>query len=514
MAPMFEDRGMETTKPIVLAASGLSKRYRGVQALQDVGFELHAGEIHGLCGENGAGKSTVVKILGGLVMPDSGEIRIDGSPVAVGRKVDPSLISIVHQELSIVPHLSVLDNVMMGAREVGAIYRRARFQETVRRQLDAVGLGHVDPNAPAGRLSLAEQQLVEIARGIARGARVLLLDEPTATLSDAEIGQVFAVLRKLRAGGTAVVIISHRLDEVLALTDRVTVFRNGRHVFTRETASLSGPELVRAMIGRDVARGIHAGRAARSAAQPRVALRQWNLPSRFGPFDLRFEPGEIVALVGQLGSGADTLLESMAGLHPGTNGQIHLDGGPVPLPDIAHAYRAGIAYVAEDRAGKGVFLDAQIGLNLVSQVLGSVSPGGWVSGRLVHARATALAGQFQIDARRLSHEVSTLSGGNQQKVSLGKAVAMEPRLLLLNEPTRGVDIGARSEIYAQLTAMTDAKDVTILFYSTDLEEVMEVADRVITVYRGRIVRDARRSAVTADDVLHDMLHGTVAETAA
>ncbi|HSV53079.1 MAG TPA: sugar ABC transporter ATP-binding protein [Burkholderiaceae bacterium] len=506
---------MTTTNSAVLVATGLSKRYGGVQALEDVGFELHQGEIHGLCGENGAGKSTLVKILGGFVKPDTGEVCVDGVPLTLGRKVDPSLISIVHQELSIVPHLSVLDNVMLGAREVGAIYRRARFRGTVRQHLDAVGLGHVDLDAPAARLSLAEQQLVEIARGIARGARVLLLDEPTATLSDVEIERVFAVLRKLGNDGTTIVVISHRLDEIFALTQRVTVFRSGRHIFTRHTAELTSAELVRAMIGRDVARGVHEGRPERPRSDPpRLGLRGWRLAGVAGAFDLRFEAGEIVALVGQLGSGADALLESMAGLRRGVTGRLELNGQAVALHGIAGALRAGIAYVAEDRAGKGVFLDAPIGLNLVSQVLAEVSPGGWVSSRMVRGRARKLAGDFQLDPARLPHEVSTLSGGNQQKVSLGKAVAMGPCLLLLNEPTRGVDIGARSEIYAQLTQMTQEQGLTIVFYSTDLEEVMELADRVITIYRGSIVRDTRRSLLSADDVLHDMLHGAAQEVAA
>jgi ABC-type sugar transport system ATPase subunit len=499
----------------VLVAQGLSKRYGGVQALDNVGFELRAGEIHGLCGENGAGKSTLVKVLGGFVRPDTGTVTVSGVPMALGRKVDPALISIVHQELSIVPHLSVLDNVVLGAREVGWLYRRADFRATVRRHLDEVGLQHLDLERSAGQLSLAEQQLVEIARGIARGARVLLLDEPTATLTDAEIERVFAVLRRLRDAGTTIVIISHRLDEVFALTDRVTVFRSGRHIFTRDTGSLGSAELVRAMIGHDVARGVHAGRPARaSTGEPRLRLRDWSLPRAFGPFDLDFAPGEIVALVGQLGSGADALLQSLAGLRRGVSGRSHLDGAATPLHRIAAAYAAGIAYVAEDRAGKGVFLDAPIGTNLVSQVLGTVSQFGWLSRRRMQERAHELARAFALDPGRLTHDVSTLSGGNQQKVSLGKATATRPRLLLLNEPTRGVDIGARGEIYARLKEMTEREALTIVFYSTDLEEVMDLADRVITIYRGGIVRDARRSDMSADDVLHDMLHGVALKEAA
>lgn len=236
------------------------------------------------------------------------------------------------------------------------------------------------------------------------------------------------------------------------------------------------------------------------------------LPGEFGPFNLSFGQRETVAVVGQLGSGADSFLESLAGLHPTSLGSLVIDGTPLRLRGVNDAYRAGIAYVAEDRAGKGVFLDAAIDVNITSQVLDRVSSRGLIARKAAHARALTLAQEFQIDPRRLPHEVSTLSGGNQQKVSLAKAAALGPRLLLLNEPTRGVDVGARSEIYARLHAMT-SQGMTIVFYSTDIEEVMEVADRVITIYRGMVVSDRLRAEITADDVLHDILHGPDKEAA-
>jgi ribose transport system ATP-binding protein len=235
----------------ILVADGLSKLYGGIVALDDVGLALVPGEIHGICGENGAGKSTFIKILGGLVRPDHGHISVDGHPLALGQRTDPRLISIVHQELAIVPTLSVLDNIMLGSGGASLLYLAGRFRGKVRDGLDEVGLSHVALDLPASALSLAERQLVEIARGIARQARVLLLDEPTATLSDAEIGRVFATARLLRDRGTALVFVSHRLDEVFALTDRATVFRNGRRVLTEGTAALRPKDLVRAMIGRE-----------------------------------------------------------------------------------------------------------------------------------------------------------------------------------------------------------------------------------------------------------------------
>ncbi|CAD6560192.1 sugar ABC transporter ATP-binding protein [Paraburkholderia sabiae] len=492
----------------ILVAHDLSKRYGGVQALRSVGFELRRQEIHGLCGENGAGKSTIVKILGGFVKPDTGTVTVDGVSIALGERVDPRLISIVHQELSIVPHLSVSENVMLGAPEVGAIYLRSRFDAIVRKHLDAVGLSHIDPSKPASTLSLAERQLVEIARGVARGAKVLLLDEPTATLSDAEISRVFSVLRTLRDAGTSLVIISHRLDEIFALTDRVTVFRSGQHVWTRRTDELTNDELVRAMIGRDLVRGDHAtSRVPRDSGTLRIRTRNHALAARFKAFDLAFAPGEIVAVVGQLGSGADAFIETLAGLHPAYTGHIELDGKAVLLHSIEAAHAEGIAYVPEDRAGKGVFLDAPIGINLTSHILPQVSTRGWISSPVEHDRASSLAGEFQIDPSRLPHDVSTLSGGNQQKVAIAKAVSTKPRLLLLNEPTRGVDIGARAEIYTRIRKLTEG-GMTVIFYSTDLEEIMEVAERIVTVYRGSIVRFWERETATNDDILHDILHGS------
>jgi ribose transport system ATP-binding protein len=498
----------------ILIARNLSKRYGGVQALRNVGFELGQREIHGLCGENGAGKSTIVKVLGGIVKPDTGSITVDGKPLPLGQRVDPRLISIVHQELSIVPHLSVLDNVMLGAKEINAVYLRNRFAPVVRQHLDAVGLAHIDPHQPASTLGLAERQLVEIARGVARGAKVLLLDEPTATLSDAEIDRVFSVLRSLRDSGSSLVIISHRLNEIFALTDRVTVFRNGEHIWTRKTAEITGDELVRGMIGRDMVRGGQTPAAPEHAlATARLSTSGFCVAGKFGPFELAFAPGEVVAISGQLGSGADTFVEALAGLHPAYAGQLEMDGKPVSLGSVERAHRAGIAYVPEDRAGKGVFLDAPIGVNLTSHVLPQVCTAGWLSANRERDCATSLASAFQIDPARIPHDVSTLSGGNQQKVAIAKAAATRPRVLILNEPTRGVDIGARAEIYGRLRQMTEA-GMTVIFYSTDLEEIMEVAQRVVTIYRGKIVRSRQRREITSDDILNDILHGDTLTEAA
>ena len=493
-------------EPPVLVAQNLSKRYGGIMALKGVNLTLIAGEIHGLCGENGAGKSTFIKILGGLVQPGSGEVQVDGQPLALGRRTDPRLISIVHQELAIVPTLSVLDNVMLGMGGASPFYFAHRVRTRVRQGLDEVGLGHVSLDALAGSLSLAERQLVEIARGMAREARVLLLDEPTATLSDAEIGRVFATARLLRDRGTALVFVSHRLDEVFALTDRVTVFRNGQHVLTERTTDLTPGELIKAMIGRDLIRSPAHPVETRADAPPRLAVSGLRCGQMLKPISLSLAPGEITAVVGQLGSGADVLVEALAGLHGLSEGRVVIDGRDVVIGSVGAAMRAGIAYVPEDRAGKGIFLDAPVWMNLTASVMDRFSRGGVMQHAAERARGRELAAMFQIDPRRLPSEAATLSGGNQQKVALGKAAALTPRILILNEPTRGVDIGARSEIYGTLRRLA-AEGLAILFYSTDLEEVLELADRVTTIFRGEVVRSIGREALEGDAILHDILRG-------
>ncbi|SAK89316.1 ABC transporter [Caballeronia catudaia] len=490
----------------LLCARNLTKHYGGVKALTGVSLELVPGEIHALCGENGAGKSTFIKILGGLVQPDDGEITVDGHQLKLGQRTDPKLISIVHQELAIVPTLSVLDNILLGGADQKEIYRRSHYRDAVREHLDSVGLSHVKLDAPASRLSLAECQLIEIARGMSRHAKVLLLDEPTATLSDAEIVRVFEVARKLRDQGTAMIFVSHRLDEVFALTDRVTVFRNGQHVLTQRTADMTTAEVVKAMIGRELVHNQVKPPESRAHVTPRLEIDNLSVDGKIKDLSLKVAPGEIVAVVGQLGSGAEVLVEALAGLRGDISHAVKLDGQAVKLDSIRGSLRAGIAYVAEDRADKGVFLDAPIAINITASVMGKFTRAGVMRRAAEQEEARRLASMFTIDPKRLPHEVSTLSGGNQQKVSLAKAVALSPRLLLLNEPTRGVDIGARSEIYATLRKMAD-EGLAIVFYSTDLEEILELADTVMTVFRGRMVRHKPRFEIDGDTLLHDIVAG-------
>lgn len=494
----------------LLVAKGITKTYGGIVAVDDVDFSVLPGEIMGLVGENGAGKSTVVKILAGLVAPNNGEMSVNGEPLRLGRRTDPTLVSVVHQELSIVPALSVLDNVLVGSPGIGEIYRRAPRRAGVTASLESVGLGHLSLNQPASSLSLVERQLVEIARGLYRGAKVLVLDEPTATLSDGEIVRVFEAVRAVAASGTAVIFITHRLGEVLTLTDRVTVMRSGQVVSVGATADLTASALVEAMLGRSLA-GDFVSRELPTEGSSALTIEDLSVPKEFDGVNITVAAGEVVAVLGQLGSGAAAVVEAVGGLQPRYSGRIAVRDVDVELRTVHHSQRAGISYVPEDRADKGVFLSATTQVNLSSLVLNRLSRLGLVQRASERQAAEQICGQVAIDDRRLSSEVAELSGGNQQKVSLGRALALEPVVLALNEPTRGVDVGARQEIYHQLRRLAD-DGLGILFFSSDIEEVFHLSDRVITMYRGRTVAERLTRETQPDEVLRDILHPQHAET--
>ena len=503
---------METAA--VLTVSNLRKSFGGIQALKGVDFELRAGEIHALCGENGAGKSTLVRVIAGLMAADAGEVRVSGNLLKPGHLTDSKLVSIVYQELSVIPHLSVLDNVLLGDTDVGQFYWRKRYAARVRDTMDHLGLSDVPLDLEAGKLTIAEQQLLEICRAVMRGARVLILDEPTASLSDVEIQRVFTTVRWLRDQGAAVIYISHRLPEIFALTDRVTVFRNGERILTKPTSQWTSEALVAEMIGRSVKSARAAvDRAERTDAPAVLELDGLSVAGKYKPATLSFRSGEIVGIIGQLGSGADALVQTLVGLQTPSAGGIRLSGRPVAISSLAAAMRAGIGYVSEDRAGKSLFLGAPIEVNLTSAILDKLNVGGIL--KLDEARQTAeqIARRFQIDPRRLPQAASTLSGGNQQKVAIAKSVALQPNILVLNEPTRGVDVGARSEIYRELQALA-REGLVVLFFSTDLEEIRELSYRVITVFRGQIVNDRPVEQTTMDSVLGDVVRGPVLESAA
>jgi ribose transport system ATP-binding protein len=494
--------GADDAAPL-LRITGLSKAYGSIQALDAIEFELRRGEVMALVGENGAGKSTLVKILAGLVRPDRGEIHLAGSPVGTGSALRHAGIAVVQQELSLVPTLSAAENVFLGHPDARLLQTPASLVRRARPHLEQVGLGHVDPAVTTSDLVVAEQQLVEVARLLARDARILILDEPTAALSDAEIARVKQVVRALVAEHRSVIYITHRLGEVFELAERVTVFRNGRSQAPVAVSSIGPDDLVERMLGRPLENLFPPRRGTPGEAV--VAVRGLVGPGLIEPVHLEARAGEIVGLAGQVGSGASVLLQLMAGARPAHAGEIVLDGRPRRISSPRMAKAAGVAYCSGDRKLDGLFGIRSVSENLSAPALDRVSVAGFLIPRRERLLAGTLADFFQLDRRRLSSRAFALSGGNQQKVALGKWLGIEPRVLLVDEPTRGVDVGARAEIYGHLRRLAD-EGLAIVFASSDTQEVLGLADTVISFYRGVEVARYDRAGIDDARLIRDITH--------
>ena len=486
-----------------IKVTGLTKSYGAVKALRSADFDLAAGEVMALVGENGAGKSTFVKILCGFVRRDSGTIEVDGVPVDLDspHRAEQAGIAVVQQELSVVGSLSVAENVFLGRPDATKFYTRRSLVARAAPFLDVVGLGHLDPTRPAATLPVAERQLVEIARVLSRDARVILLDEPTASLSDDDIARVKAVVRRLSGEGRSVVYITHRLGEVFDLAERVTVFRDGGSLPPVHVRDTGPDELVRSMLGRSLTRMFPP--TSEPTGDTVLEVRDLVTAGLSRPAGLRVRRGEIHGLAGQVGSGAAELLRGLSGTQPASAGTIAVAGRPVRARTPREALRYGIAYCSGDRKYDGFFSGRTVTDNLTAPGLRSVSPSGVLRRGLERRLATSLAGLVNFDPARLRHRVETLSGGNQQKVVLGKWIGARPQVLLIDEPTRGVDVGARAEIYQHLRRLT-AEGLTVVFASSDMQEVHGLADTVTTWYRGQLVASYDTGSVTHEQLISDI----------
>jgi ribose transport system ATP-binding protein len=490
----------------LLAVRGLGKSFHGVRALDGVDFDVGRGEIHALVGENGAGKSTLIKVLGGAVRPDSGELQLDGEPLPVG---DPLAsrrrgISIVYQELTLVPELSVAENVFLGRERGRPLLRRAEMSRAARLILDELGT-RIPTSARAGGLSVAQQQLVEIARALVGESKLLILDEPTAALSRHEVERLFAVLRTLRGRGLGVVYVSHRLEEIFAVADRVTVLRDGRCVSAAPVGGLDRSQLIRWMVGRDVSEEFPARTSA--PGETVLEVRGLSAPPRF--HDARFDVrrGEILGLAGLVGSGRSSVALAIFGALPRC-GTLRLHGRPADFRSPAEAIDAGLGYVTEDRKGRGLFPELGAGANITVTYLRSYVRLGLLSLAREGAAAAAAARDFDVRAAGLGQSAATLSGGNQQKLLLARYLLRPRVLLILDEPTRGIDVGAKAEIYALMNRLT-AQGLAILMISSELPEVLGMSDRVVVMHEGRTRGELPRARATAEAVMELATGGTL-----
>ncbi len=487
---------------------GLTKRYGATVALRDVSLNVQPGSIHALVGENGAGKSTLLGVVAGRVVPTSGRVRLFDAPAPLGnpRRARAAGVTAIYQELTIVPALDAAANVFLGTPLARAGWQsRAAMRDRFAELCESLDVD-IDPAAAAGALSIADQQLLEIMRATQADSKIILFDEPTASLGPPERAQLHALVRRLQAHGVTVMFVSHNLEEVLELSTTVTVFRDGQIVAARPAAAWSKADLVDAMSGsRPRLVGVEDRQPAAARRQPKagatnasvLTLDGVSAPGVLRDISFSLAPGEVVGLAGLVGSGRTSLLGVLAGLTPAASGSMTVEGRQVRLPrSVREAHRRGIALVPEDRKGQGLVLTASARVNIGLADLHRSSRAGWLSSRRLTQHADDAARAFDFDPRRLEHPVGQLSGGNQQKALLARWIYARPKVLLCDEPTRGIDIGAKEQILASLREFA-GQGLSIVLASSEFEELVSVCDRILVLSRGRIVAEQRPADGTA-----------------
>ncbi len=501
-----------SAKPIRLQMHHISKSFGGVRALRDVSFRAGAGEVVALCGENGAGKSTLMKILAGAIVDYEGEIVLDGRHVRFSgpRQAEDAAIRIIYQELNLVPHLSVADNIFLGREKtrggwLGWLDNRAMERETAR-LFDRLGTA-VSSRARLGDLRIGDQQLVEIARALAFDAEIFIMDEPTSALADSEVARLFRVIADLRKAGATVLYISHKMNEIFELADHVVVLRDGQFVATAPRADTSPAQVVRWMVGRDIAALDYVQHPIGKHAVLDVENLSLKSPPGSGRpnlSDISFSvhAGEVLGVAGLLGAGRTELLEAIFGASPfHPSGTIRLEGKPVRFTHPDQAIKAGIAMTTEDRKTLGLFEGMTVAENITLRRLPELTTGPLVNPRAEKRAVAHSVKELAIKTASGAVPVTTLSGGNQQKCILARWLLIEPKVLLLDEPTRGIDVGAKAEIY-QLIRRLASEGRAIVMTSSELPELLAVADRIIVLCEGRLAAEIPRALATEEAIMH------------
>jgi len=487
---------------LLLDARNISKSFAGLRALDRVSFDLRSGEVHALVGENGAGKSTLIKIITGAEYADAGTLIVGGAELT---HVDPHTtralgIAAIYQQPALFPHLTVAENIALSL-ERGSSWRRIDRKARRRRAselLDRVGAS-LNPDRRVATLTMPEQQIVEIAKAIGADARIVIMDEPTASLSDREVERLFEVVARLRTSGAGIIYISHRLEEIATIADRITVLRDGETVATQDARDVTRADLIRMMVGRELdavfpKRQVALGDTAlsvRDLSNARTGVRAVSLSVR---------RGEILGLAGLVGSGRTQLAETIFGLTPSTSGEMAIGGRPVTIGSPADAIDRGIAYVPEDRRQHGVVLDMSVAANATLASLPAVSRNGLIRRDVERASAQRWINELRIKASSVDAEVGSLSGGNQQKVALARWLTTEPSVLILDEPTQGVDVGSKAEIHKLMQDLAE-RGMAIIMISSELPEILGMSDRIAVMHAGTIVATMERNGATAANVM-------------
>ncbi|MBN9345027.1 MAG: sugar ABC transporter ATP-binding protein [Devosia sp.] len=498
-------------QPPLIEIRNVGKTFPGVQALNGVSLTLRAGEVHAVIGENGAGKSTLMNMLAGELLPDTGSILVAGEDVRLSSPLKSKAlgINVVFQELSLCHNLTVGENVMMQglARTPGlGLISRSRASREATRLLTQLGLGDLDPTTPVHELTIAQMQLIEIARAISQDLRVLVLDEPNSALSPHETARMLQIIRALRADGVAIVYVSHNLDEVRSIADRITVLRDGQHVTTMDNdQSVTVDRLVSAMVGRDLAAVQQYALVAPAveATRPVLAVHQLAVPGQIARMSFELYPGEILGVAGMPNSGKDSLSDALFGLIP-RGGTVEIDGAPVPPENPGSAIASGMALIPADRRRGGALLLMSVAHNVVSASLAAFSVGGILRQGAIARTTNDYVDKLDIRISDVLQRIGTLSGGNQQKAILARGLVTKPKVLILHEPTRGIDVGAKEEIYAILAALA-SEGMAVMMISSELPEIVLHSSRVLVMERGRVAATFRGAEITEEAIMQAAL---------
>ncbi len=489
---------------VILNMTNIHKAFGPVRALRTAAFELRRGEIHALAGENGAGKSTLMHIIDGILQPDGGEILLDGKPVKISSPNAANRLGIgfVHQEIALCPEISVAENMFMSETGQSKSWFM-NYRDLGKRAATILKeIGDIDPASRAGDLSISQQQIVEIAKALTLDCRILILDEPTAALTETEAQTLFRIMHRLAERGIAIIYISHRMAEIFEHCDRITVMRDGCHIRTENISEISPEEVVNSMVGR-VLDKLYPQKLAEEEKSSDVILSVRGLNEGKRVFDVDFDlrRGEILGLAGLIGAGRSEIVRAVCRLEGKPKGEVTLRGRPLRLKDYRDSIREGLVYLSEDRKGDGLFLNMSIAANVSALDVGRISNGmGFIERRKEMKRADELGRRLKLRANSVGDAVSTLSGGNQQKVALAKMLSVEPQVVFLDEPTRGVDVGAKAEIHRQIRELA-REGVGVIVISSELPELIGVSDRVLVVREGRIAGEVEGENMTEEKIM-------------